>query len=247
MTSTNKTLQLTSLALALLAVPASHASIVQLNASNDNQAFFDSNISTTDLIEGGSATLSGSVIASGTPNFPASGANDGTANFVAGLTYWGSDGTYTSQTLTFNLAGSVGGYDISTVNSIFGWPDSRSRFTGQQWKLSVTTVANPAFTQIYAVNYQAFTGSESAAGSTQVTLSDSGGFIATGVTALRFEFFPYAMPGDFGYSGEIGIIHELDVIGSITPVPEPSTMCLMSLGGGALLLFWKRRAPGSSR
>ena len=215
-----------------------HADIVQNNVHNDSQSFFDSNISSIDLIQSGAPTLLGDVVSSKPGIFSEFGANDGNALLTSGLSYWNGDNSSGIE-LTFTLAGSHRGYNIETVNSVFGWGDSRYRHAAQQWTLLVTTVDNPVFTPLHSVEYQPYAANDNAEGASQVTLSDTSGTIATGVTALRFFLEPYSSFGQPGYTGEVGILREFDVFGRPTPVPEPS--CIAVLGIAGILLTSRRR------
>lgn len=238
----NHTKQLvTALAFAAVGSIAAQAAIIESDLSGNAIDTFDANISSSDLIQAGSATLSGTYVASLTPSFGAGGPNDGTATVVDGLTYWDISQDHSAgETLTFTLAGSATGYDITSINSIYGWGDSRSRFAYQQWDLLVTTVSNPVFTPLTSVLYAPFSLAEaSTAGSSQVTLTDSTGKIASGVTGLAFRFYPRP-----GATGEVGVIHELDVLGSASaaaPVPEPSAFGMVGMGMLALITRRKRK------
>ena len=208
--------------------------IIQADQSGTVQNAFDGNISTTDLIQATSATLLGNVAGTGTPGFGFAGSNDGTSAHTNGLTYWGGDNA-AGQSLTYTLTGSATGYDITSVNSIYGWHDVRYRHAAQQWTLSVTTVTNANFTDVHTVVYRPFADLDPLQGSTQVTLTDDTGTIATGVTALRFNLLPYGPDTQTGYTGEIGVIREFDVFGAasaanVAAVPEPSTLAVIGIG-----------------
>ena len=61
-------------------------------------------------------------------------------------------------------------------------------------------------------------------------MTDTTGVLASGVTGIRFITSPTST------SAEVGIIHEYDVFGTATVVPEPTTTALLGLGGLALIL-----------
>lgn len=235
-----------ALALALgmsLAGPAS-AVLMQSQSSSNFQTGFDAFVSTGDLIQSSAPTL-GSVVASLPGDFSYTGANNGNAAHTSGLSYWGANpGTVT---LTYTLAGSVTGYDISSVNSIYGWQDVRYRHAAQRYEVWVQTVLNPVFTQIAAVDYHPWAANDPAQGATQVTLTDTTGYLATGVTAIRFQLHPYMTLGASGYTGEIGVVRELDVFGTASSaasatVPEPGTLALFGLAFAGLLLSRRKAA-----
>ena len=221
---------------------ASQATVIPTYQTGGPQSFFDGFISSTDLIQAGSATLSGSVVASAPGSFPAGGANNGNAVQTSGLSYWG--GNLGSVDLTYNLTGSATGFDITSVNSIYGWQDVRYRHAAQEWQLFVSTVAVPTFTSIYSVVYAPWAANDGAQGSTMVTLADSTGVLATGVTALRFHLTPYSSPGMPGYTGEIGVVREFDVFGTVSgpsAVPDSATSTVGLLGMAGLLGVFFRR------
>ena len=227
---TRRHCSISAVILMLVLSASSNAAIIELTANNGLQSFFDGNISSIDLIQAGSPTLSGTVVASAPAAFPETGSNDGTAINSSGLTYWNGVNS-AGQDLTFTLAGSATGYDITSVNSIYGWQDSRSRHSAQQWTLEVATVSNPTFTPLHSVVYTPFAPTDNAEGSTQVTLTDTAGVIVSGVTAVRFHIDHFSSPGSTGFSGELGVIRELDVFGAPTAVPEPNMFLGFGLSG----------------
>lgn len=213
------------------------AAILEADLNSNLEAGFDGNILNNDLIEGTSPALA-SLTATPGANFPATGSNDGTATHVNGLVYYGGPPP-TGVDLLYTLQGSATGYDINTVNSIYGWQDSRYRHAAQEWTISVSTVANPTLTPLYTVVYAPYAANDNAAGSTQVTLTDSTGTIVSGVTAINFHLTTYGNPGDPGYTGEIGVVREFDVLGTPT-VPEPASLGLIGLGGLGILARRRR-------
>ncbi len=227
-------------AMGYLALTASYgnAAIIQTNFNNGtSESAFDSNASATDLINNGQATLGsssytetvGGAAAVGTFGGTV-GAHDGSTAKSGGYAYWNYTG---SVDLTFTLAGSATGYDITSINTIYGWGDSNARHSAQNYSVYVASVATPTiFTLLYTVDYDPFT-SNTGPKSTQVTLTDDSGVLASGVGAIRFTVID-----DADGSGTIvGVIHEFDVNGTATaPIPEPTTTALFGLGGLALIL-----------
>ena len=215
-----------------LSAASANAAIIQTTLNNGtSQSFFDGNISNADLINVGSPTL-GSFVSSSVGAFPESGTHNGDGVNTSGLSYWTNGGPIL---LTYTLTGSATGYDITSINSIYGWQDSRSRHAAQRYTVSVTTVSNPTFSPLHTVLYDPWT--DNLVGSTQVSLTDSTGVLATGVTAIRFT-----ATTDNG--SEVGVIREYDVFGSATAViPEPTTIAVWSLLGlcWAGMGVWRRR------
>ena len=218
------------LALAVSAEAAIVKAEVNSGISGDDTAY-DGNVSTTDLINSGSSTL-GSYTASaaeiGTPQGSVHAGTPGTSGNAGSYGYWVAG---TGVTLTYTLAGSVTGYDITSINTIYGWKDGAMRYTAQKYDVLISTVSTPAFTALTSVDYAPFTNNPEA--SSQVSLTDTTGVLASGVTGIRFIISPTST------SPEVGIIHEYDVFGTATvpaAVPEPSTTALLGLGGLALIL-----------
>ncbi len=209
-----------------LLVGSVHATIVQTNLNDNSKTFFDGNAVTTDLINALSPAL-GSFSSTRAGSFNTAGAHDGSTVANSGYAYWGSGGTVI---LTYTLAGSATGYDIDSINTIYGWGDSRGRHAAQHYDIEITTVANATFTALTSVDYDPFT--DSLQGSSQVTITDDAGALATGVTGIKF-----VIRSDNG--SEVGVIHEYDVIGSATVIPEPTTATL--LGAFGLSLLFRRR------
>ena len=225
---------------ALWLAGAAQASIVVTPASNGtSDTAFNSNISSTDLINLGQLSYASGTITGDGPDGGSSlnGARDGLFGSSGNLgnKLWVGQ-TANSATITFSLntnsltGGSATGYDITGVNVFQGW-NSWQGFANQQWTLRVATVADPTvFNDIQTVNYTPFGGAGSPA-SSEVSLTDTTGVIAKGVAAVRFYF-----PGRSNGS----LINEIDILGAAS-IPEPGSLTLLSLLGGALLLRRKLR------
>lgn len=143
----------------------------------------------------------------------ANGDNDGVnpANVVAG----GSVYTFFLDVTTNTL-----GYDISQVDVFTGWIDNRA---GQTYTVAFSTVGSATFTDVLSV-------SESATATSLVThvMDDGAALLGTGVDAIRFTIG--------ATDGTEDVYREVDVIGSATAVPEPSSAALFGIGGLALIL-----------
>jgi hypothetical protein len=223
------------------------ASIIETDANGGSETNFDSAIVSTDLINQGRASLV-SVAATGGPTFPVAGTNDATTTHTSGLTYWGGThpaGEDVSYTLNTNpgTGGSATGYTLTQVNSFYGWQDSRSRHAAQEWVMSVETVTDPTtFQQVASVVYAPFAPTDGAGGSTKVTLTDTTGALASGVIAIQFHVNTFSSSGNPGYTGELGVIREYDVLGAATPAPEPATTGLLHVtAAGGLMARCGRR------
>ncbi len=150
--------------------------------------------------------------------FSASGTIDGTASSNgsgSGLSYWGSASG--GVNLTYTLAGSASGYDISSINTIYGWNDAAQRHAAQRYSVYYTTVSNSTFTLLQTVVYDPFADPASGngpQGSSQVTLTDNSGVLIHGATAIRFHL-------DSDNGAEVGVVRELDVFGQVASPPVP--------------------------
>lgn len=198
--------------------------------------------SSTDLLNSGQSTF-GSVTATTAltglssldglhDGLEAATYSDSTFNRVA--CFAGASGTGVAETFTFSLnldaasGGSAAGYDITDIRSIAGWDTRDNSF--QNLTIYYTTTTNSNFVQLGTANMK--TGYQyGGAWSTQIELTDnSGGNIATGVTALKFVY---------GAGSINTIIQEIDVMGTPTVVPEPSTWAMI-VGGLGMLAFSQR-------
>jgi hypothetical protein len=94
--------------------------------------------------------------------------------------------------------------------------------------MRVATVANPVFADVALVDY-----APSGAASSMVSVTDSTGTIASGVTAVQFTFQP-VLVNDI-------LLGEIDVTGVAT-VPEPSTIALLAFACLAGLIAIRRRS-----
>ena len=220
-------------------------------ASTASQDSFDSAMSSTDL--GESATVTGT-----TPSLGGlAGLHDGTgspsgtdtsATLTNDAYYDGSAGFGASNLLashptaiyTFNTGagGSATGYSITRIVSANGWHDHGS-FSDQDYSISYSTVANPTvFTLLTGVVYNPFdpANDNDNAGaqpnSSQVTVTDTSGVLASGVAALEFTFTPYSDPSGVEQSGQV--VREIDVFGAATTTPEPAVCGLAMAGLGTL-------------
>jgi hypothetical protein len=224
-------------------------------ASTAGQDSFDSLMSSTDL--GESATVSGP-----TPSLGGlGGLHDGvgtpvgtdTSATLTGDAYFdGAAGFGASNllslhpavTYTFNTGagGSATGYNITSIISAYGWHDHAS-FSDQDYSISYSTVANPnVFVTLTSVAYNPFDPANDNANaggqynSSQVTVTDSTGVLASGVTALEFTFTPYFNVAGLEQSGQV--VREIDVNGVATVLPEPGALGLVA---GSLILGMRRR------
>jgi hypothetical protein len=224
-------------------------------ASTTGQDAYDSSISATDL--GQSATVSGVTPSLGSLGGLHDGAGspvgtDTSANLNSDAYFDGAAGFGTSNllsshptvTYSFNTGagGSPTGYNITSVVSTYGWHDHAS-FSDQDYSILYSTVAHPTvFLPLTSVAYNPFdpANDSAAAGgqynSSQVTVTDTTGVLASGVANLEFTFTPYFNVAGLEQSGQV--VREIDVNGVATSVPEPTMFGLVLAG---LTVGLKRR------
>jgi len=190
--------------------------------------------STSDLLENGSIYRSGDPTISG-PAIDYGGASQVALMTDGGLTSfacWLDNATTTPSnpdiiTYQLNLAQSAVGYDINGINSIAGY-NNGGEYSDQLFDVYVSYVSDPStFVLLDSVNYSPFSSDQSGPTSSEVSLTDDSGDLATGVAAIQFQFFK---GGDNGQ-----IINEEDVFGAPTAAPEPSALALF--GGGLVCLL----------
>lgn len=224
--------------LALLASSAAQAAIIVTSASSAAEATYDSLVSATDLINAGQPSfVSASNDAAPTAG-PAAATNDGssTAGSLGDKVWWRLGNVapdVPTVTLTYSLntnpltGGSALGYDITGATVFQSWANA-DMFCGQNWTMRVTTVANPVFTDAASVYYDP----PDTDMSSMVSVADSTGKIASGVTGVQF-YFQRIIVNDV-------LIGEIDVAGTPT-VPEPSTIALLGIAALGGLVATRRR------
>lgn len=240
------------------------ADVLETDLNSTSAATYDGDVSATDLINLGQSSLldwTSSIGPVGNVGTQISGIFNGTANnggdgndglADGSLTYLGSRETFGGTavlnsnpvlTFYFNLdngsGGSSTGYTLTSIQSIFGWRDFGS-MSDQLYTISISTdPAQTSFSNFYTVNYHPFNPSSDLSNgqpnSSKVVLSDLG---LSGVTAISFTFSPY----NNGTTNQAGqLIREIDVFGTPTVVPEPSSVALVTVGGFAVFLTFRRR------
>jgi hypothetical protein len=227
------------LALAMLIGGSVQASTIVSPQCSPNELTYDSQISATDLINLGQPSyisMNATVppVNAGTGlAFGNNGTHDGAAasyatdpvGAVAKDTWylWTDPSTTLTYTLNTNplTGGSAAGYDITAVKAFAGWQDA-DLFQSHLWTLRVATLTNPIFTDVQSVNYIPNSGSKSS----MVSITDSTGKIASGVTAVQFYV---QQPGGLGI-----VFREIDVLGTAS-VPEPGTLGLLAVAAMSIV------------
>src|SRR5450756_2500177 len=147
--------------------------------------------SATDLIENGSIYRLGSTI-SGPNAFNNTDAQtlmtDGTVQRFAAWYPSATDLNPTIVTFLFDLTQGANGYDITSLNSIAAY-DSGGMYINQNFDVYVSYVSSPStFHLLQSVFYSPLLSNLPGPGSSQVTLTDNSGPLATGVDAIQFQF-----------------------------------------------------------
>lgn len=190
-------------------------------------ASYDAQI-TTSLITTGQASLAGvtgSASSLGENGFTVAGLNNGSAANAdhSTLTFYTEASNIPATipaTITFTLSSL---YDITSVRSVAGWTDSF--FGAQQFQLLMESNNSGTFTiyGTYIASPDPLVNGEDTF-STRITLTDSTGFLATNVSAVRFLFIdPYP-----AYPSNGSVIRELSVDGTLS-VPEPASLGILAM------------------
>jgi len=193
-----------------------------------------SDIQTTDLVNQGQSTF-GTLTSDKTPDnsFPVTGLNNG----YGGLSQSGTNGNnetfYNTPSwpvkITFNLNIGVNtaGYDITQVQTIAGWTNN---FSNQSFTLWVEAVGSSTFTQVGGtITDLSWVSTDF---SQKIVATDSSGTIATGIQAVQL-YYSSASPSPL-------VIQEIDINGTPSVIPEPSSCALLAIG--AMFLARRRRA-----
>ena len=145
-------------------------------------------------------------------------------------------------TMTFDLAGSVTGYDLSSIVSNAGWVANAQFHANQSYQVLVSLVGSLDYNPLVLtsgavsggnVSYDPFIGGS--AGYTRVTITnDSGPAIASGVDSIRFIMTNSPLNDVENDT----VFREIDVFGTASAIPEPSAALL---GGLGLLALLRRR------
>ena len=228
----------------LVWLSSADAAVVFANLSSTTVLAYSGQTSTTDLINAGQSTLSSATVSATSYIFTGTAINDGNySNTNADNTFFAVATGAFPATATYNLDVTVNllGYDLTSIKSFMGWATVSAAQANQTYTIEVSTVGSAFYTSVATVAYKPFNDTDSLAYETFVTVSDTGGALATGVDSIRFTFTdPIGVNGVPDGSGTVEgtLIREIDVFGTAT-IPEPSAAILAF--GGLLLLGRRRR------
>ena len=133
-------------------------------------------------------------------------------------------------TYTFDLTNAGNGWDITGITSYASWDTASGGRSRQGYSVTATLKNGKTVNVLPAQTY--VDGTDSAA--TKVEIS---GLQLSGVTSLTFSDFVSAPAPGAG-----NIYHEIDVFGTASQVPEPSTLLMIVTGISAILAYaWRKR------
>ena len=144
-------------------------------------------------------------------------------------------------TYTFDMVASPNGYDITKIATYMGWVPVGNGRSNQGYQVDLTFADDTTDTLIAQATFEE---NDPACYWTQVIHTNSGGgimdngndVIATGVKSVTFRNFDAARA-----SGPV-MVRELDIFGTATVIPEPSTIILLVTGIFGLLAYaWRKR------
>ncbi len=141
-------------------------------------------------------------------------------------------------TMTFDLTGSVTGYDLTSIVSVAGWNLNAHNHAAQTYQVLFSLVGSSDYNPLVLTSGAVSGGNVSydpfgvSSGSTRVTITnDSGPAIASGVDGIRFIMTNMPLNNIENDT----VYREIDVFGAATAIPEPSSALLGALGLLALL------------
>ncbi|HET6251846.1 MAG TPA: PEP-CTERM sorting domain-containing protein [Tepidisphaeraceae bacterium] len=199
-------------------------------------------VSSTDLVDMSQPSYGGSTSAGFTSYDDGSGASS------PAILNDGSGGTYgvhsvqtavttqnTPWTLTYTLAGSATGYDITGVNISSLW---NTDYVDQDYQVAFAPATNLTNFTPYATEIANNTTGQPGE-DIQSSLTDDTGFLAKNVGAIQFTFSPDSTDA----YGHQAAYTEVDVLGMASPTPEPASIGML-LAGGMVVLVRRRGRRG---
>ncbi len=239
--TTKTTTRLAAIAGLALAASSGHAATVFTtdisgpNAVGLPQALTDElafagDVSSTDLLQGITGTVSGAFTGGTAANL-----NNGLGRTIdssvdvpgsVGEIAWVGD---SGSSIEFVIGGGANGlgYDISGVTSFADWADAG--FMNQKYEIYLRELGG-SYALYTTVNYQP-AADNGQGGATKVNVTDDLGLLGSGIDAIRFDFLDTVSLNAGGT-----VFSEIDVFGTATAVPEPSAAALLGLGGLTLIL-----------
>lgn len=212
---------------------AAHATLIVDSVTDGSASAYSANVSSIDL-------LNGLAPESQSGNWTGSGIAVGTAALTDGIHGAEADASsvawaFPGASVTYDLGVGGGlGWDLTSIRTIASWPDAG--FGSQDFTIEIEGFGGGGFSLLTTQNYEPL--GYNSGGSTQITLTESGGLLASGVQKIRFTQNDNVDAID-GFDGST-VLRELDVFGTQTVIPEPSSLMLL-LGGCVTVLIAARR------
>lgn len=232
---TSKLFTLSSL-LALAFTNSADAALIATAVSSTSETNYAP--SSVDLLHGLTPTTTGASFSGDTNALNDGVSISGDLTATGGNMYLNNTNPGT-VTMTFDLTGSVTGYDLSSIVSDAGWLANSQFHASQNYQVLVSLVGSSDYNPLVLtsgavsggnVSYDPFIGG--GAGYTRVTITnDSGPTIASGVDGIRFIMTNLPLNNIENDT----VYREIDVFGTASAVPEPSAVLLGSLSVLALL------------
>lgn len=202
----------TVLSVLLVAVVAPSSGVTVDSQFANSDTTFDANANATDLVNSGQPTLSG-VTTSVNPNFGFAGLNDGVAATNTTNSAFYRDNRQPSLiTFTLDTSTNTNGYNIESIRTIAGWAGVNVTQANQKYEVSFSQVDSLSFQSLGVFENAPFSASSNAGASTQISLTDDSGTIATNVDVVRLNLI---YPGLTGNNSNPGTVYrEIDIEGA---------------------------------
>tara|TARA_B110000285_G_scaffold161738_1_gene180657 strand:+ start:299 stop:6547 length:6249 start_codon:yes stop_codon:yes gene_type:complete len=177
--------------------------------------------SSTDLTQNGSAAVSTNTF-SGSPYF---GTTTDLGNGVVNT----GDGVYlaetfsgghfpNTQTIVFDTSVNTAGYNITGITTYAGHHQNGSALANQKYTVEYSLVGSADFISLGEISHTPFDNADTdVAAATQIAITDSTGFIATSVDAIKITYLSHGFTnGNTSVDGTV--YREVDVFGAANPV-----------------------------
>ena len=177
--------------------------------------------SSTDLTQNGSVAVSTNTF-SGSPYF---GTTTDLGNGVVNT----GDGVYlaetfdgghfpNTQTIVFDTSVNTAGYNITGITTYAGHHQNGSALANQKYTVEYSLVGSADFISLGEISHTPFDNADTdVAAATQIAITDSTGFIATSVDAIKITYLSHGFT-NVNTSVDGTVYREVDVFGAANPV-----------------------------